>query len=776
MSVSVQWYSTTSQLHCRAYVLCAAVISTCMCGFAEASTAETSESNKSDSQKPLIAEVIVTSQKRSENLQDVPMSITVKSGEELAEAGIKSLQDLSFVVPGLSVGEQGPGKQQIAIRGVSNYVGQFSLTGTYLDEMPVTPMNSASGGEASNGADVSPLDLERVEVLKGPQGTLFGEGAAGGVIRFITKDPDLTRLGGEFSGTLYSTEDGGESQEASVIVNLPVVEDVFGIRIVGAYEDQSGWIDQPAGLPAPSGFLDGDPSQPVVIGLPSAGRKDINDGTAKHVRVKALFTPMPQLQIRALAQIDRYEGGALNAVNMLPYEDGNYRQGVDLNAPSFYEVDGNLYNLTATYDLGFAELLSSTSYVDRDLLQAYGWASPEPEPDLQVYQHGFVQKYKTFNQEVRFTSAGEGPLHWTLGGVYKDAHRINSFGPAGWDLMLGGGVYLDLGTEEYNEFQSKSWAGFADASYELTDRFEIGGGLRYFSDEQQDADRNLTTGELIEPPSLGTAEKLTWRVVAKYKLSEDVNLYGSVGTGFRSAGLFNSANAVARGFPKNVDPEVITSYELGAKMALLDRRLSLNVAAFYSDYDGLQSLTFVACPSCSQGVISVKSNGQFAVIKGIEADLVWAATDNFTLSFAGQRIDAEITKLAANVTSSKFHVGDPLDMIPEYSVSATADYRFQWNNLIPGSFLLSLSRVGKSFYTDHGTDFVLEESRVTSAPEKTLLNARLGGEWHGWELNLFGRNLTNERKIVTPYGVGAGIFPPQMRPRTFGVEFSKAFW
>lgn len=712
-----------------------------------------------------IEEIIVTAQRREEHLQDVPMSITAMSSEELIRAGISNVQDLAWAVPGMMVSESGGGRQSIAIRGIFNHRGDSALTGMYLDELPVSAMLGGGTRLGGEGADLRTLDLQRIEVLKGPQGTLFGEGAAGGVIRFITKDPDLSAVGGEVSAKLYDTHDGGDSQEIEGIFNLPMAKNVFGIRIAAAYGNTSGWIDTPGGVPAAI-----TPAGPA--GPSSVGRENINDSEVKHARVKALFMPMPQLHIMALVEVHRNEGGGSNFVNRLPYKNSEYVPGFHPDSPTPYTDDYDMYNLTGRYDLGFAELLSSTSYIETDHVRALGYRTiPEEPAFLQIFLAADKLNATIFNQELRLTSATVGPFHWTVGAAYKDAERVFGTGPEGINTSALGGASTQIGANANlrDTTQSESLAAFSDVSYELSDRFEIGGGFRYF----EDARKNFNASVPGVVPFSADFDKVTWRVVAKYKPSEDINVYANVGTGFRS-GIFNGSVARAAGFPAGVGPEEVTSYEIGTKMSLLDRRVNFNAAAYFSEYDGLQSTINILHPNPAiGGTLQINSNAQFAEIKGIEADIRWAATEGLSLSVAGERTDTEIVRVVPSATPQPYGVGDPINLIPEYSLSMTVDYQFEWAYDLPGLFAMSFNRQGESHYAERASGLYLPGHRITSAPEKDFLNASIGGEWKGWQLTVFGRNLLDERDILSPYA--GGIWTPQARPRTFGVVVRKGF-
>ncbi len=697
------------------------------------------ESPYKDSKREELQEIIVTAQKRAERSIDVPMSVTAISAEKLAAAGTTNILDLSRTVPGLSVTEQGPGYQYVAIRGISSYRGNSSLTGIYLDEMPLS--GTQQGGFGS--ADLRVIDLDRVEVLKGPQGTLFGEGAAGGVIRFITKDPDLKRVGGELAAQFSNTTDGGTSERVTGAVEVPLKEDVFGIRVAGVYENSSGWIDQP-----------------------SVGRKDINDSELEDVRVKALYRPIPQLQIKGLVELHRNQGGAMNMVNQQPYEDSIFLQPVFPDVSTDYFDDYDLYNATVTYDFGFAELLSSTSYKKANAK----WSLPQllgqaPEPWLEILIRDFALESSIRSQELRLTSATAGPFNWTLGAAYKDDESTFGLG-YGVDInsrLLGGSIARASSSGFTPTNKSKSRTAFGDISYQLTQRFSLGGGLRYFNGEM----------ERIEPGSFtaaSTSSKVTYRAYGKFAASENVNAYLNVGTGFRSGGS-NTPSLVPRGAPAVYGPENSIFYELGMKTLLLEGRIRFDAAAYSGKWNDMQQDVIVISP-VDGDYLQYTSNGQSAEVKGVEAEISLAATDRLTFTLSGDVTDTKITWVDPANTAPNFFVGDPIDMVPDYKFSASAEYQFQWSPGMSGFFLLKFDQQGKSYSTARNNAVLPPELWQNVAPVVEFLSARVGGERSGWRWTLYGDNLLDERK---PINAGYTGFSAQARPRTAGIIVSKSF-
>lgn len=661
-----------------------------------------------------LEEVIVTAQKRTQRLIDVPLSVVALSGEALERAGVDTLLDMSRAVPGLVVSDAGGGFIRYFIRGIGNVYGSSSTTlvGVYLDEADVT-------SSASSQLDLRTQDIERVEVLKGPQGTLYGAGSSGGTVRFITRDPQLDRFTASGDVDMYFTDHGESSQAISAVLNMPVVQDVFGLRLVGNFGDLGGWVDQPA-----------------------AGRKDTNNQELREVRVKGLWQPTQELTVKGMVYVHRNEGDGISSST-----DEHYQldAATDPTRRLPFAADFDVYNLTASYEFPAFTLLSSSTYVDNatqlSISQKYA-LEPPPAPLFEALSSGSTTNTQVFTQEIRLNGHVDR-VTWTGGVFYKDlSYRNHNF----LELSMGD---QDFGTIAlFGEETSKSGSLFGDVSYALTERAEIGAGVRYFEDDLQSfdgAERRDGNFHSVDP-----------RVYFSYGFTADVRLYVSAADGFRSGG-FNTENGELTTF----DPEKVRSYELGVKASLLDRRLSLEGALFYSDYDDIQMFKLD-----SSNIGSV-DNGGDARVRGIDAAIDWQATEQLRLQLSGNISDSEIVKLAPGVLAVVD--GDPIDYTTDYAVTAAGTYSFTWAAALPGFVRLDYSRIGPSHVTDRSIPVpILYESEVND-----LVNARIGLQWNRWSIELYGLNLTNEDRLQDPNG-GYG-FGARPRPRTIGIQVGGGF-
>jgi iron complex outermembrane recepter protein len=689
-------------------------------------------SSADPAQDAMLEEVVVTAQKRKQSIKEVPLSVSAISGEDLELRDVDNALGLQFVVPSLSVAEFGAGRQVITVRGVSSGRGTSSLTGVYLDEIPVS---GAQDGFSPAYVDLRTIDLERVEVLKGPQGTLFGEGAVGGVIRYMTRDPELNELGGRVTGTFYGTEDGGFSDEFIGILNVPIAKEVFGIRIAATYEDKAGWIDKPA-----------------------IGENDFNDNEVKNARLKALWRPTPDLALRGLVNIHRNEGGGTNSVNLQPLRESRFQSAFDPAVPTDYSDEYEIYNLTGTYDLKFAELLSSTSRTESEgVFARTQFLDGDPVPFMEILIRDYALSSSTTSQELRLTSSGAGPFNWVVGGSYKES-EIDAAFLSGVDAVLFSGAVVleDLLAGITTTERSEAWAGFANASYLFMDRLEIGGGVRYFSDDREVFDSTDPVGTFVS----GSFDAWTYRAYVRFAVSDGINLYINIADGFRSGG-FNDASAIALGAPATFDPETSVFYEAGAKTTWLDGRVGFDVAFFKGKYeDRLEDV--------STNLVQYTVNTGEAEIEGFEWLLSWRPIEPFSLSFSGDVTDTENTVVDVASGLSPVLKGDPLNFVPDRSLALSANYAFAWAPGIPGHVDLSFNRKGEQFAIFRGgVGLPLDIS-----PPVEFLQASIGAEWNGFQVSLFGRNLLDERGPINPSETGDRS---QARPRSIGVAIGKKF-
>ena len=672
-----------------------------------------------------LGEVVVTAEKHEERLIDVPISIVAMGADELQTRKVTNIDDLSFAVPGLLVSSSGSFQRDIQIRGVSNVTGSLgsSMVGLYLDEASVT-----SGRFFQ--PDLRTYDLERVEVLRGPQGTLFGEGSVGGTIRFISKHPVLDRFAmtGDVAGLF--TAEGAPGQRIEGALNVPLIKNELGLRVAGTFDHGSGWMNQPA-----------------------TGRAHFNGQDLVDMRVKGLWQPAPQLKVNAMAVIHRNDAPPDLGEDL----NGNYTQAFNLTTTPSNTDNYDLYNLTLTYDFPVVRVLSTTGYLKQDRearnLGAQFQLTPPGTPAYEEYIPLWTSGSKVFTEEFRLTSIGSGPWQWTIGGYYRHA-RFDDDMP-GYLFGVPGppGTPLPDPFSSATSTLSQSSAAFGDVRYQLTGRLTLGTGLRYFHDDQEQTDGSGPTTTIQR----GEFHALSPRFYAQYKVTDRVNTYASVVKGFRSGG-FNQLNQ------PNYGPENVWTYELGTKMSLAGGRLSADAAIFYTDYGDYQ---IFANKLVGGTVTYIISNAGSARITGVEWGLTCYLGDQWSLSFNGDYVDSRFYQI--NATPAAYDVGDPLGFSPRYGYAVSAQRDFKLNGR-RGFARLDYNEHGHATFRDRTVGpWFYEESPIVR-----LLNFNAGLQLNNnWSVGLFAQNLLDDRGFLSPGSIYHHAARP--RPRTFGVGFGVTF-
>jgi len=661
-----------------------------------------------------LEEVVVTAQKREERLLDVPISVVAISSKELESQNVRSIDDLAFSVPGMAVNSSGTLSRQIEIRGISNILtGNSPLIGMYLDEADVTL-------ETSFQLDLSAFDLQRVEVLRGPQGTLYGEGSAGGTIRFITNSPALDSFGTEANITETFSQYGAPGLRSNVMLNVPEIPGQLGLRITGVVDQGGGWID-----------------------VRAANLKNYNGENLVNVRLNELWKPFDQFTVNAWTIIYRNRTppnvGENPVGTLVPVFGGTI-------APTA-TADYNVSNVTVNYEFQSFHILNSSSYITQEkrldnLPNSYQVTPPGTPLFYEDFFHHI--RDRNFNDELRAASLGTSPWQWTVGAIYKDERNYfdnhYSFSYAGSTPS----PVADVGEQDTSW---KSWSAFGDTSYKLWDRLTVGAGVRAYREDQ-----TLISG----PPPLitqsGKFHSVDPRFYAQFKLSEGVSLYSSAAKGFRSGG-FNVLGEPSFG------PEDVWTYELGVKTSDLQGHFYADADVFYSKYSNYQILAFLP----QQTAIYFNKNAGAATIKGVEADLKWRLNGQWNMGLSGSYLHAVFTSIEPDATAD-FSVGDRVDGVPKYTfvVSAERDFAVSEKS---GFLRLDYQQQGPQEYSVRS----LGPWYVNQSDTIHMLNFNSSLNWNEHlRLGFFVENLLNDRGYVTPYGnENDGTRP---RPRTFGVE------
>jgi outer membrane receptor protein involved in Fe transport len=713
--------------------------------------------NPSDS----LDEVVVTAQRRAERLQDVPAAITAMSGDALNQMRLQGNADLAAYVPSLSFDVLGPGETTLAIRGLGTAYGLEPAVSLYMNE---TPLDIRTDGFAG-APDIDFFDVDRVEVLRGPQGTLYGSSSMGGAIRILTTQPDPSAFAVnlEVGG---SNMDGGAGYLAKSAVNLPVSPDA-AIRIVGAFEHVPGYINQAA----PGDFSVAQPDLPVTA-------RRINDVDLKSGRIIGLWKPTDALTIKPTLMISEVDAGSnSNYFSNLP----EFTIAADYPSPQQSRLE--VGNLEVDYNFGYATLMSSTSVLSRDVQTQSDytlyWASLAP-----LFGVPYPPNYPTtdfdtshndgFIQEFRLTSPTDQRLRW-VGGAYFShyrQHSTESMNSATFAQAIGQTTGPNLYSFDQAVIDQQS-AVFADLTYKIVPRFEITVGERYY--ELRDSLENTQGGVLAAPNQPLVHAKASGsspRLVLTYRPVDDTTLYATAARGYRpggpNVGLPTGVGCTLNNaYSSLYQPDSVWNYELGAKSEFMDRRLSVDVAAYKIDWKNVQQA--VTDPGC--GYLFVANVGT-AQSKGLEAEINFKPFDSLLLSASGSYDQAKFTSIdAAFQGAGAAQPGEAIPSVPHQKFNigaqytkAFADYtgymRLDWSHLgnIPAGFTYSATR-----------------------PAYSALEAAVGVRTGRFDASLYGHNLTNSNGILeiqqgALYGVD-NVFQTQIStpPRTIGVDLKMHF-
>ena len=740
-----------------------------------------------------VEEVIVTATRRSESVRDVPFNIQAISADVLEKTGATGITDFARTVPGLSFTDYGPsGGAKLVLRGLrtGNEAGLAPTTTVYVDDVPMdmpfrgTPL------------DLELIDVERVEVLRGPQGTLFGGGAIGGTIRYISKKPSFAGVEGRVSAEVSDTHHGGLNYNTSGLINLPV-NDWIAVRASMGYFDNDGFIDNTR-----------------------LGTHDVNFDKTLASRLAVLLKPTQDLDVNFTYQRQDARYGESNSQR----ESQPYLT-VDYPNPAHMRYTAQLSNLTLNYNLGWANLTSSSSHVDelensrgddtfyiRDVVFG-SFLPPEDIPDLSIVQERWAKSH-SFTQEIRLVSRSDGRFDWIAGGYYSTVHIHEDYqefaptpfaGQADFEQNILGFPLTDNKEYTYHsDTRRQSLAGFGELKYHFTDAWQASVGDRLFRErgdgnfysidqffglDARTASGNARTTPFPNELSDGSYREngSVWRFNSSYKLGSAGLLYTTIAQGFRPGGFnLTTPNTGIPDSARQFDSDSLVSYELGGKFSLLDNRIYVSSALYRIDWSHIQTtlmtpLGFIflgnAGKAVSQG-LELELNAHDVGVTGLSLDAGYAFTD------------AKLTQTIPGIGFS----GEHMPMVPRHTLSLMADYSVRIGAGLKAGVNL-LTTYTDSSYSDFGpykpvadpaTGAITRSTDVNSqflplsSYWLTNLSLRLEGE--RWVARLFANNLFDKRyttfKDFFPANsrfAGPDVIYNSDRPRTIGIEMTRRF-
>ncbi len=710
------------------------------------------------------ADIIVTANKRAERVLEVPGAITAFSGTTLLANGQTSIADIAQLTPGLQFNNN-LGTGAPIVRGLTTGAETSPTVAIIVDGAPIGSSSSLNFGGAA-ALDLDPLDLQRVEVLKGPQGTLYGASTLGGLISYILQEPSLDRTQATFRAELATTKSGDPSYSVRGAVGTPLVANQLAAR-VSAYYDRAG------------GFVD----------APLRGRDDANRRSNWGVHGTLLAQPTVQFRIKLDGFYQKVDADALDAVryNLATRKplDGDlvYRDFVLPSARKKIAVG----LATVNYDLGFADLTSVTSYQDiRTTYVSNGTNSPlavtlygvlprfggVPFPSPPATSADRVIHSTKVTEEARLTSNGTGPFSWIVGGFYT--HEKNDFVANIVGRTTSGAPVATLnpvfGLGLFSKLEEIS--GFGNATYKFSDRFDVTGGFRIGKINQEyfqtafgpdapvlNALLVLTGGKAI-PPLAPTVETSTtvksYLATARYHFSPDGILFARLATGFRPGG----PNLAVNGLPITFNPDRTTNYEAGLKTGFLDGRGSIDITGYYTRWRDI-------IVAVSSGGIPGYTNGGDARVYGFESALNLRPTTALTLGATLAYSNGKITRGATSAVGT-LSAGDRLPFNPRWTGSASADYRVPLNDTLYGH----LGAVARFASSRSATFRGITANPSYLMPGYGLLDVRAGVETGAVTVDLFVRNVTDKRAQLSSNTTATFAEVYLQRPRTFGISIT----
>ena len=752
--------------------------------------------------------IIVTATKRDANLQDIPFSINAQTAEDIRKSGAVTLEDLSRNVAGLSVQNLGPGQSQVSVRGVSagqvvrDQPGVKEQVGVYLDESVISLSLFTP--------DIDLYDLNRVETLRGPQGTLFGSGSVGGTIRYITNQPKIGVMEGSVEANLNLVDGDDIGGHLKGAVNIPM-GDTAAIRAVGYYTRYGGFIN--------------------AVG--PAGGDDVNSGERYGGRLALTFEPSDNFSITPRVVYQKITADGFNRqdiYNLYGNQFTTTRPQVTYDEREQYlllregfEDETLIADLNLNVGLGGAKLTSVTSYINRDILVSRDASAltGSVSVDLGYPDAGVLlpsnlvdtTDLETWSQELRLASDNDSPFQWVIGGFYSKVDRVytQTLPTPGYDAVtdatLGAGTSAAVANgfganSPYNAFlpyDIKQFALFGEVSYDLSDAFTATAGGRYYDFKET---RSFVSGGLFANGDNRTdstkSSGFTPRFLLSYDLSDAVTVNAQASKGFRLGGvndplnlpLCSPADAALFGGFQDYDDETLWNYELGVKSQ--GRGFTFNAAGFYNDIKNLQ--VTLDAGSCSSRVVF---NVPKAHSMGVEFELGLSPTDGLDLNLSGSIIEAEFDSTLPGVLAATTGIreGNRLPSVPKFQLSASGSYEWPIGDTANMYVAASVQHVGTRFTQPadqennprtfvHGLPFggAPAGSATTvdlQLPDYQLVNLSAGVDFdNGLSLIAYVNNLFDENALLSfdrERGGRARLGYTVGQPRTFGITARKTF-
>src|SRR5882757_8971841 len=703
-----------------------------------------------------LEQIVVTAEKRETTVETTPISLTAVSGADILNRGITDLASLMQSIPGVSIRTSGPGMTEFEMRGIASNGGNSPTVGFYFDETSLTAPAATNEGKIVISPDL--YDLNRVEVLRGPQGTLYGSGSMGGTIRVIPNAPNPDVFESSAEVKFADADHGGFDHGENAMINLPFWGGLAALRIVGSYSFDAGWIDRvviaPGEFPLPTNTVRGN-----VLAAPIATEyHDVNDVEKTVVRVSAVFKPIDGHTITPSYLYQKLRAGGLPYIDSVPGTDAHY-QPFDIGES--YRDEFHLTALSVKYRTDIFEISSATAYWTRHepLIQdaSESWTTGLGPAYVSGYGPGNGgigaayadednQSHQT-TEELRIASVGDTRLKWLAGYFYSDFQ-------SGWDIIFPSQTGAEVfGSNNlfsyYSPFKILQQSEFGELTYNITEPFAVTVGARRY---HYDAPVGLNQyGALTSTVKTNTSENAQG-VTPKVSLSCEAQLMIEYG----SKGFVNG--------PISFPSDSVWSYELGEKWRSSDNRFSVNASAYFESWVGVQQVN--ALSSC--GYVYTANVGDAHVYGGeIEARAIVVrdleASANVTYAHAAL--------VSSTLVDAGFDAGTPIQQVPKWSASASLAYHHDLTEDV------ALTARVESNYIGSRTD---ETFATNTLPSYDLTNIRGGFRGERWSAVLFVNNVADKRALLNNITQDAVNLPTFNRvavsqPRTTGIDLNYKF-
>jgi len=725
-----------------------------------------------------LAEVVITAEKRASTVQDTPISISTVSAEDLQDHGVPSLATLAQGTPGVSLKSEGPSQTEIEMRGMTSSGGNSATVGFYLDDIPLAGPASAQNGHVVIDPDL--YDLNRIEILRGPQGTLYGSGSMGGTVRLITNQPNQSQFQSTAQSVLSGTDGGGFNHNDNAMINLPLIDETLALRVVGSENHTSGWIDRIVADPFP-----------LVGGTPvGTGRGDVqatpiakqysgsNAYQSYGARVTLLWQPTQSLSVTpSYFHVTSTQNG-ISAFDSVPGTEAHY-QPFDIAEPLTDSLTA--YSLNVNYSFPAFDLTSSTARWTRDSTQVeeaseafnnplegitynseyglpnpgyYGPTGSGPESGKEI------DPTTQFTEELRLTSRGNGALNWVGGLYYSHYYSLWTFNGTTPNYSS----YMDLGTlapattpnwfDAYSPTTLNQEAAFGDLIYSLTNalKVDVGARVNHYNYHFSSCISGWGSANGAATPSCSgqialSSNSFNPKFNLAYKFSPDLMAYATVSSGFRPGGgnaaypttgsawgaAFQQQNYTSGRWPSTYEPDSVWSYELGEKARMFDRRLTVNASIYYENWRHVQ---LEAYPNDW----ALNINGNHVSIYGGDVDMAADLGAGFQLEVAAgylyEWLDGGPHWVIAPIHKMPDVAPENGTVALSYSKALGSSYTFtaRLENAYTGPRY--------SIFFSNPDEFV---GTYRKLPSYDLINARAGVKFlDRWSATLFVDNLTNK--------------------------------